>query len=396
MSWLDDVLLSTEESESPQRYYWWASIAAISAVVRRRIYIERYYYKLYPNLYILLVGPSGVRKSTPISLVQKLVIRVDCTRVLAGRASIQAIIKELGKAYTCEDKSVITDAIGFLISPELDTMLIKDDSIPGLLMDLYDTHTKDTWKNILVGKDNKGDNLNNIYLTLLGASNETNLTGTMTKSTTDGGLVARMCVILEEHKSRINSLIIPPRVIPDINKLSARLFDISNLIGTFKFADGVDFKYDRWYKSFMKLESMDKTGTLNRLPDTILKVAMCISLAKRDELFITESDLEEAIYRCKETIVGMRKVFLGSGEHSLAKPTAHILRLLVGKIEHRISREKLLQALWGEADAIDLDRIVDTLCQAGAIEIEKIDNETYYSLKSSVLESYNTILKESV
>lgn len=394
MNWLDDILSCTFESEAPERFFWWSGIASISAVVRRRIYIERYYYKLYPNVYIILVGPSGLRKSVPISLAEKLVSRINCTRVLNGRASIQAVIKELGKAYTCEDGSIVTDATGFLISPELDTMLIKDDQVPTILMDLYDTHTKERWKNVLVGKDNKGDTLKNVYLTILGASNETNLVGAMPKTATEGGLVARTNIILEERKRRINSLITEPLIIPNITGLSKRLFQISNLEGNFIFGDGIAVKFDRWYNSFMTLDSMDKTGTLDRLPDTILKIAMCISLANKDDLILLESDIEEAISKCQETIVGMRKVFLGSGEHNLARPTAHILRILIARPDHKQTRKRLLRELMGEADAIDLDRIVDTLNQRDCIDIINIGGEISYSLKEETVDQYKNILKE--
>lgn len=394
MSWLNDILECTKESESPERYFWWSAIAAISAVIRRRIYLERHYYKLYPNLYIILVGPSGLRKSVPISLAEKLVNRINCTRVLNGRASIQAIIKELGKAYTCEDKSIITDAVGFLVSPELDTMLVKDDQIPGILMDIYDTYTKDKWKNTLVGKDNKGDNLKNIYLTLLGASNETNLMGIMSRQTTEGGLLARTLIILEEKKRRLNALVRRPDIVPNIQTLSKRLYEISNISGVFKFESRAGDKFEKWYDSYMLLESMDKTGTLDRLPDMALKVAMNISLSKKDELILTWDDIEEAIWVCQETIVGMRKVFLGSGEHSLAKPTAHVLRILVGRPDHKISRMRLLRDLYGEADAIDLDRIVDTMSQCGAIDVVNINGECFYQLKEEIIEQYKSILKE--
>jgi hypothetical protein len=395
MNWLNDILECTKESEAPERYFWWSAISSISAVVRRRIYLDRHYYKLYPNVYIILVGPSGLRKSVPITLAEKLVSVINCTRVLNGRASIQAVIKELGKAYTCEDKSLITDATGFLISPELDTMLIKDDQVPTILMDLYDTHTKERWKNVLVGKDNKGDTLKNVYLTLLGASNETNLISAMPRTATEGGLIARTSIILEEKKRLINSLITKPDSVPNIQALSKRLFEVSNLEGKFIFDNGIDIKFDKWYKSFMTLESMDRTGTLDRLPDTILKVAMNISLASKDDLVITLPDLDEAIWKCQETIVGMRKVFLGSGEHSLAKPTAHVLRILVSKKEHKISRMRLLQSLYGEADAIDLDRIIDTFKQSGIIDVENVGGEVWYSLKEEVINQYQSILKQT-
>ena len=392
-TWIKEVLKATSSSEAPERYFWWSAVSAISAVTRRRIFLERWHYKLYPNLYVILVGPSGLRKSIPISLAQKLVERIDCTRVFSGRASIQAIIRELGKAHTLENKQILTDSVGFLLAPELDNMLVEDDHAPNLLLDLYDTFTKDKWKNIL--KSTSTDNLKNVYLTLLGASNETNLSMALPQSATHGGLLARTSIVLEEKKRLLNSLVRRPNFIPNYTELSKRLYEISNLSGEFRWDNNVDDYYDRWYTGFMTLEPLDKTGTLDRLGDTVLKVAMCVSLSSKDDLVFTKEDIEEAIFRCQECLVGMRKVFLGSGEHSLARATAHVLRILINRIDHSISRGKLLSLLFGEADVVDLDRIIDTLVQAGAIECVKCGmDEVVYKMSDETVSKFGKFVDE--
>lgn len=393
MNWIKEILKSTASSEAPERYFWWAAVSAISAVTRRRIFLERWHYKLYPNLYVILVGPSGLRKSIPISLAQKLVERVDCTRVFSGRASIQAIIRELGKAYTLENKQIITDSIGFLLAPELDNLLVEDDHAPNLLLDLYDTFTKDKWKNIL--KSTSTDNLKNVYLTMFGASNETNLSLALPKSTTQGGLLARMSIVLEERKRLLNPLVRRPQFIPDYEELSKRLFEVSNLQGEFRWDNSVGEHYENWYNSFMTLESLEKTGTLDRLGDTVLKVAMCISLSYKNDLVFLKDDIDEAIFRCQECQTGMRKVFLGSGEHSLARATAHVLRILITRPNHMISRGKLLTQLFGEADVVDLDRIIDTLVQAGAVEcIKQGMEEMVYKMSDETVSKFGRFVEE--
>jgi len=381
---------STEESESPARYFWWGAISAISAVIRRNISMARSYYRLYPNLYVILVGPSGMRKSIPIALTQKLVERVDCTRVFSGRASIQAIVKALGRAHTSENKRIITDSVGFLVNPELDDMLLEDKHMVVTLLNLYDTYTKDKWQNLL--KVSGVDNLKNVYLTIFSGSNETNLALALPKSATSGGLVARTCIVLEEKKRRLNALVRPPKIIPDVNSLSKRLFEISNLSGVFTFDNLAGEYFEKWYNNFMTLESLDKTGTLDRLPDTALKVAICISLSYKDDLVLLKEDIEEAIFQCQDTIVGMKKVFLGSGEHSLANPTAQVLRILIGRKDHKISRSKLLRVLTGIADAIDLDRIIDTLAQSGVVEVVKVGmSEVEYLMRESIAKEFDRL-----
>src|SRR3954467_13696876 len=102
MTWVERVLQSTEGSESPREYYYWGALAAISAVVANNVYLDRFYYKLWPNIYVILVGRSGLRKGPPIQLAKSLVEEVNNTRVFAGRSSIEAIIDQLATATTKE------------------------------------------------------------------------------------------------------------------------------------------------------------------------------------------------------------------------------------------------------------------------------------------------------
>src|SRR5215204_1926685 len=113
MTWIGKLLESTAASESPRKYWYWAGLTAISAVVNNKVYLDKFLYKLYPNVYVLLVGKSGIRKGPPVSLSKQLVRAVNNTRVIAGRITIQAAISKLRAAMTQENGGPpITDAIG--------------------------------------------------------------------------------------------------------------------------------------------------------------------------------------------------------------------------------------------------------------------------------------------
>src|SRR5437773_9702104 len=101
MSWLTELLHSTEELESPQPFWMWSGLATIAAVVKDNVFLNRgKAYKLYPSIYVMLLARSGLRKGPPINLAKRLVKGVDNTRIISGRSSIQAILKEMGTAYT--------------------------------------------------------------------------------------------------------------------------------------------------------------------------------------------------------------------------------------------------------------------------------------------------------
>jgi len=128
MSFIDLVLDSTSEYEAPRRFYYWAALSAVSAVLKDNVWFDMAKaYKLYPNIYVLLYGPSGVRKGPAIALAERVVKKVDSTRVINGRSSIEAIIKELGTFQTREGgKAPFKDSCGFVVASELSSSIISN------------------------------------------------------------------------------------------------------------------------------------------------------------------------------------------------------------------------------------------------------------------------------
>jgi hypothetical protein len=385
--WIDEILESTTEFESPERYFYWSALSAISAICRKNVYLNKFGYNLYPNLYVLLIGASGLRKGLPISIARQLVEKVHCTRVLSGRGSIQGIIKELSKAYTLPDGTILKDAFGFIVSSEFDAMLVQDDAAFTLLTDLYDTHDKKGWDNII--KTAGTEHLKHVYLGLLGASNETNLAHALPHNAVGGGFIARTIIVLEDRLKCLNPLTRRPKKIPDIEKLSTWLFKIANVKGEFHYSpEGMEY-YEHWYANFMTTEgASDTTGTMNRLHDTVIKVAMCISLAKKEDLILEKEDLIEAVERCKECVPGMKRIFLGHGEHALSVPTGKVMTMLLLAPNNQMLRRKMLVALYGVADAIDLDRIIDSLLQQDGIDSFNTPQGVMYRMKANRVAEY--------
>jgi hypothetical protein len=128
MNWLEEILRGTEEAESPRTFFFWSALAAVSAVVKNKVYLDRYFYKLYPNVYVLLVAASGLRKGIPIAMAKALVKEVDNTRVISGRNSVQGIIKDLSITVTSPGKPPLRDACGFIVSGEFSTVDITTPS----------------------------------------------------------------------------------------------------------------------------------------------------------------------------------------------------------------------------------------------------------------------------
>lgn len=387
MSWLDELTRSTVEAESPERFQYWAGLSAIAAVVKKNVYLDRYYYRLYPNIYVFLVGKSGLRKGNPVTFCKKLVQEVSVTRVILGRNSIQSVLKELGKAYSLEGGGLVKDAIGFMVSGELASFLVKDPDALTILTDLYDTHANEPeWKNTL--KTAGIDILKNPCLTILGATNEEHFKDAVPTTAIGGGFIARTSIVFEERRRVINDLMDRPVVVPDVKELACYLKEVGKLTGVFTISPQGKAEYRSWYHHLAKADNQDKTGTLERLGDTVLKIAMLLSLSDDLNLLIDKSHIEEAIFRCEECVQGMQRVTMGAGKSEDAEATAMLLQFLLKKTGYKATRKQILSKFWGDMDYIVLDRIAETMLRAGAINVTPAGKEVIYEIPAKIAEKY--------
>ena len=69
--WISAYLKFTENTESPTSYHIWTAIACIAGALQRKCFMQWGLERIYPNMYIVLVGPAGrTRKSVAINIGQ--------------------------------------------------------------------------------------------------------------------------------------------------------------------------------------------------------------------------------------------------------------------------------------------------------------------------------------
>ena len=62
---------------------------------------------------------------------------------------------------------------------------------------------------------------------------------------------------------------------------------------------------------YLTQDLRDDTGTLNRFGDSVLKVAMILSLARSPELYIDEDSMQLAIDYCEKLVGNVRQMTHG-------------------------------------------------------------------------------------
>ena len=399
MSWLDELLYATEENESPERYFWWSGLATISAIARKNVFIERHFYKLYPNIYVALISSrSGGKKGIPISICKKLLETVGTTRIISGCNSIQGLIQELSMQRTLSPTVTLKEAHGIMLSDEFDSFLTDDPKCLTYLTALHNTHEHEKgWTKRLKGSP--VEELRSPCLTMLVASNETLFDSMVKHKDIEGGFIGRTFVVYEKRSKEPNSLVYAPKHKINFHDLSLRLLKISKLKGEFKWSTRAGEKYDRWYKQLHAQNIDDRTGSINRLGDQVVKAAMLISLARKDELTLEMDDVEMAIDKCTEcAITAMRMISTTGGTNgTVPNATGLVTKIIVDAANHTITRQKLLSKLYPyNVQSYQLDKVIETMMGANWITAfrngdkvvcYKLTEEGYAQLCSSELTS---------
>lgn len=407
MTWLEELIEQHKDFESPLAFWKWGGLCAISAVLKDNIYLDRYAYKLYPNIYVMFHAESGLKKGPPVSMATKLVQLVGNTTVIKGRSTVQAILKEMGTVISQPGGKFRDNSSVFIASSEMSSSIVDDPAAAKILTDLYDrNYNEGEWKSLLKQETFK---LNNPTVSMLSATNEAMGEDFMTGTVIKGGFIARTCVIYESKRNKRNSLVFRPNKTPDYIKLSEYLKELSKLKGPIRefsskepdeyyniktefngeiyYSSEVGNIYHKWYDEFLDTvdsqEIKDETGTLNRFGDTVIKVAILLSLAESPKLEISVSAMNEAIRICEQLLGNVRRTTMNKQGLSTSSNLKALIinELLNNRPDHKINRAQLTKKFYMHYGSVEeLNYIMESFHVAGMILTDVVGETTVYKM----------------
>ena len=376
-NWISEVLNECQNVETPRSWIWWSLCAAVSAAASNNYEVISFKGNVTfkPNMYIILLGDSGLGKAFGINLSKLLVQAADVTRVIAGRSSVQGIIKEIATARSRENGKVpFIDARAFVVNGELSSAIVTDTEALGMLTDLYDGSVNEKWDSLLKGEG--FIKLNNPYITALFGTSQAHFYDKIPQANIDGGYIGRNLIIYEEKRfqyvdpfdlddkdieNRIKTFVVP--------KYSKYLKEIADKKGRMLLSNPCKELHNSWRKKWRGTQQLDKTGFLNRVPDHIIKVAMCICLSRyNNDLIINEFDMADAIEKVTSLVYANKISSEGKGLDPLASQTKFVLNQLISAENYELRQKLLLSRGLGMYQSDGLNKILETLLEMGWIQ----------------------------
>lgn len=422
MNLVDEIVLQHSEFEAPLDFWRWAALCTISAVIKDNVWINRHIYKLYPNIYVMLHADSGLKKGPPVNYAAKLYSKIYKNGLINGRSSIQGILKEMGTAHSEPGGKINGSSTAFICSSEMSSSIVSDPVAATILTDLYDRHYRtNDYKSLLKMET---FSIKDPCITMFSATNEAHTDSFFEKKDFQGGFFARTFIVVANKRNKVNSLIRKPKYIPNEEQTLNYLKELTKLRGEFRPFDSLiedDYYcckdtedgevqwlskagklYHDWYKDFTQQideqEIKDETGTLNRFGDSVLKVALLLSLSEKSVLEITENSVIEAIKICEKLVGNIRKTSLGKkGISSTSILKALIINELLNRENHQVTRTVLMKKFWMHYSTItEFDDLMVSFDSAGMIKNQPVGNNLVYYMTSDMVEEMRRFMEGKV
>lgn len=95
-------------TEVPSRYNRWSCIAMIGAYLGRSYSLKHGLFNLYPNIYCMLIGNPGARKSTPIKAARQILLKAGYNTIAADKTTKEKYLMDLAKSEDGPESDILT------------------------------------------------------------------------------------------------------------------------------------------------------------------------------------------------------------------------------------------------------------------------------------------------
>lgn len=376
--WLSGYLKYTENSEPPLAYHTWCALSMIAAALQRKVHLRWGFEKIHPNLFVILVGPSGrARKGVALGIAKSMLMNISGLAVSPESSTREAIISAMKRAVSnYEDPS--DGKIKFhcsltAFSEELSVFLGQNDiKFLANLTDWYDS--KDTWSYETVGRGR--DSLQGLCFNLLGATAPDWLQSMLPQEAVGGGFTSRVIFVVEERKGKSipkHQLTVEELALEEA--LTRDLERISQLAGAFQFSPEGEQAYVSWYEQQDKelaagraaVEDPRFAGYCERRATHIRKIMMLMSASRGDDLIIERDDFDRALSVLKTAELKMHQTFGGLGQAKYAAATEKVIQYI--RTLGITTRSVLLAKFYRDVDSSTLKLIEEVMMQMKVVKI---------------------------
>jgi hypothetical protein len=369
VNFLRNYITYSAGNEAPQVFHDWCAIVTIANALGRRVWVNQGLFRVYPHLYVMLVGNPASGKSFAMSLARRLTTEIGGLYIAPSIVTREAITLEMGadkppckKEFIGPDGKLWTYSQCTFFSDELLNLLGRT---PEPIMNFF----LEAWSQdiINVGTKGKGNDLIvNPCVNLLGCMTPDVTSSLIKQQLLSTGFMRRVIWVNSSERGQP----VPRPQYTEAQKMAyaeclRRGRDLTKIKGEFTWdPDAMKF-FDTWYLANHK--RMNQPGVssvmvnmLRSRDQFVLKIAMAAQLADSNELRVTVPALEFAIAMLENIEDAAFRTFEHTGRNELAFLSTKILDFVSQRSEPTPMKQVYLLA-HADANMAETDAIISHL-----------------------------------
>ena len=375
--WIDGFMALTDNSEPPTMFRKWAGISAIAAALQRKVRVEfGLSLTFYPNLYIVLVGPSATGKGTAMKFASDIIEQVPTIRLSAQATSLQALIRRMKDTNLTDINAETGDQTYHssltIFSTEFTVFLgYHNQELIAALCEWYDCHNRWTYETIA----RKKEEIIGVWVNLFAGTTPDAIQASLPIESIGGGLTSRIIFVVEEKRGKL--VIIPTKTEREIQLKQMLVYDleaINRLSGIMRYTEGFLKIYSDWcYHADSHKPFYDKKfdGYCGRRRKHLITLSMVCCASRTDDMVITSDDIERAIALLAEVELKMGKVFKGMGRSGTSDLLNDAITFIANSAVQDVPLFQFARHFEGDMDKFEMDRVITTMEAMNLIKVIK-------------------------
>lgn len=376
--WIDGFLLLTKNSEPPKMFKKWTAISAIASALQRKVKVEwGTSLTFYPNFYIVLVGPSATGKNTAMNFALDIMSEIPTIQLAAQSTTRQALIRRLQKTnltdIDSETGKQLFHSSMTIFSKEFTVFLgYHNVEMISALCDWYDCDNR--WKYETISRE--VEEIIGVWVNIIGGTTPDSLRASLPIESIGAGLTSRIIFVVEDTREKLVTL--PMRTQEEIELQQMLIRDlehISMLSGTYHYTEDFVGAWDTWCRRADETPPFSDPkfdGYNGRRRAHLMKLCMIVSASHgRNEMILTQDDLERAIELLQEVEVRMGLVFKGMGRSTMSDMVSRAIAFVVGSRTKEIPVWQFARHFESDLDKLEMDRVLTTMETMKIISISR-------------------------
>jgi hypothetical protein len=406
----DTYFKYVQRTEAPMMFHRWSMLSSLGALLGRQYHLPFGEFRIFPNMYVMLIGDPGTRKSTAIKLARKAISAAGYSTFAYERSSKEKFLMDLAGMGESKETTIDSMVMDTLFGPGVggtvrEVFAVADEfndfagtgnldflSLLGTLWD-WDDETKPYEQRF---KNSASIQVYQPTVSILGGNTHAGFTACFPPAAIGQGFLSRLLLVYSEPSGV--KITFPERPSEDIRSALEECFTRvrNEVVGESSITTEARGMLDTLYRSFKPINDVRFQHYSTRRFTHLLKVCMLCSAAR----FSTEISRHDVIMANSILSFAEHHMPAAMGEYGKAK-NADVSAKIVSVLTDAkgLMRDKeLWKHVQQDLESVDqLQKLLQNLIEANKIQwISNSASSQGYAIVRQVLNTSRPYLDYSL